>query len=333
MIPDISVIVVARNESTHIADCIMSLLAQDYPADKYELIIVDSMSDDDTQSIARETHMAYLRQLDCHQSPVKVSFLENQKINLASGWNAAIRASRGQYVIRLDAHAQAYPNLLSSSLEAILSKPDCACVGGTIQTISTSTKGRLIASVLSSPFGVGNSKFRYTSTGQYVDTVAFGLYRKIVFDQIGYFDETLERNQDNDLHSRLRKAGWKFYLIPEVLSMYHSRSTIRALMKQGFGNGKWGIIVSRRTPGAMAIRHLVPMFFLLTLLTCVVTGCFTYWGWIAFGLILLAYCSVGLVANIMSNRVSDSLRMLPIALLFHCAYGIGSLTGVFNPFQ
>ena len=56
--------------------------------------------------------------------------------------------------------------------------------------------GLAVSEVMSSSVGVGNSLFRVSGEERYVDTLPFGAYRREVFDKIGFFDESLVRDQD-----------------------------------------------------------------------------------------------------------------------------------------
>ena len=132
------------------------------------------------------------------------------RADLASGWNLGIRSAQGEYVVRIDAHATVASDFLEKSVETILDVRDVVCVGGPLNTASRTKQGELVRAVLTSPFGVGGARFRYQKTPGYVDTVAYGLYRKDIFEQVGYLDESLERTQDNDLHRRIRAAGGRF---------------------------------------------------------------------------------------------------------------------------
>lgn len=196
-LPFVTTMIVVRNEEKYIKKCLESFLEQEYPKDKYEILVIDGCSTDKTIDIVKET-------VKINQG-VKVTILKNEKKLLASGWNLGIKYAKGEYVVRLDAHGYVEKDFLINSVKTILEIKDAVCVGGAMQTKALNSKGNIIADILSSPFGVGNSKFRYSDKAEYVDTVAFGLYKKKIFQKVGYFDETLKRNQDNDMHRRIKE--------------------------------------------------------------------------------------------------------------------------------
>lgn len=332
--PFVTAMIVARNEEKYIEKCFKSLLQQSYPADKYEVLIIDGLSDDNTIAIAKETEKKYAYEStngSDKEIKLQVRYFDNPQKLLASGWNMGIREAQGDYVVRIDAHGYADQKFILKSVETIQEVNDAVCVGGSMKTEALTPRGKLVAAVLSSPFGVGNSKFRYSQRAQYVDTVAFGLYKKEIFHQVGYFDENLARNQDNDMHRRIRESGGKFYLNPEIKSIYHPRETIKSMMKQGFNNGKWNIVTFRKDPKSLSIRHLVPLFFVLGILVCTVLGFINYLFWWLLGGVMSIYLLLSILFSIKySDKKRDVLFMPFLYLLLHLAYGIGSLKSIIN---
>jgi glycosyltransferase involved in cell wall biosynthesis len=326
--PFVTAMIVVRNEERYIGKCFQSFLEQNYPKDRYEVLIIDGCSTDHTMDIVRKTYEQF-------GNGVQVRYLENPKLLLASGWNLGIKSAKGDYVCRIDAHGYADQDFIRNSVETILAVPDAVCVGGSMKTQAISAKGQLIANVLSSPFGVGNSKFRYSQKAEYVDTVAFGLYRKEIFEQVGYFDETLRRNQDNDMHRRIREAGGKFYLNPAISSVYYSRDSIKGMMRQGYLNGYWNIITFRKDPASLSVRHLVPLAFVCGILGCIILGIFwhLFW-WILCGVVLLHLLSGVYFAFRKTRRFLDILVMPFLFLGLHISYGTGSFLSILRlPFH
>lgn len=326
--PFVSSMIVFRNEEQFIERCLQSLLEQDYPSDRYEILLIDGESTDKSLSLIE--NLLEKRCASGHLHP-KVTLLSNPKHMLAPGWNIGIRNAKGEYVIRIDAHGYASPDFISSGVCTMLEVGDAVCVGGTIRTECSNPRAQMIAHVLSSPFGVGNSKFRYATEPSYVDTVAFGLYRRSIFYQVGFFDETLRRNQDNDMHNRIHQAGGRFYLNPAIHSTYISRANVKALLKQGFQNGLWNILVFKKDRGTFRMRYLIPLMFVCGILGALLLGLIhpVFW-WILLAVLVFHLC-LGLFFAF--RKTHDPLQILAMPFLFmafHCSYGIGSLAGVFS---
>jgi glycosyltransferase involved in cell wall biosynthesis len=322
--PFISALIVTYNESKYIERVLKSLIYQDYPFNLFEIIIVDGCSTDETVFIAKSLINKVF--LNGGRIP-KVTFLNNPKKILAAGWNIGIKNALGEYVIRIDAHAEAAANLLRLSVETILDV-NTVCVGGKIITKATSERGKIITDILSSSFGVGNSSFRVSTKAGYADTAVYGLYRRDIFEIVGYFDESLIRNQDIELHSRIRKHGGKFYFNPDIITTYYSRDSIKKLLNQAFQNGYWNIIIYRVKKSKLSFRYFVPLFFFLFLLFSTFGGLLLYPIRVfEYGIIVL-YFTLALIASLIkTNKISQVLVMPFLFFIFHMAYGIGSLYG------
>lgn len=321
-LPFVTAMIVVRNEEKYIKECLYSLLQQSYPKDRYEVIVIDGCSNDMTVKIAHKIAADY------KNGPI-VRFLENEKKNLASGWNLGIKNAKGDLVVRIDAHGYADKDFIRKNVETIINIPDATCVGGSMETKSISKRGKLIADILSSPFGIGNSKFRYSKKAEYVDTVAFGMYRKEIFDQVGFFDETLQRNQDNDMHRRIRKAGGKFYLNPEIKSVYYARDTLKGMMKQGFKNGYWNIVTFMKDKESISIRHIIPLAFVLGIIGCLILGTFFRGFILLLAIVLCVYFALGIFFALKKSHKFIYIIMMPCMFFcLHICYGSGSLLSI-----
>ena len=236
-VPFVSVVIPERNEEEKISFCLESLLGSDYPHDRFEVIVVDGMSEDRTVEIVK----SFSQQ---HQN---IKLLYNEKRITPVARNIGVKASVGEYVMFFDAHSIASFDYISKCVKHI-QETDADNVGGVVKTlpVSGSILGRTIAAVLASRFGVGGSKFRTGVTSpEEVDTVHFGFYKSVVFDRIGLFNESLVRNQDIEFNLRLKRNGGKIILFPDINLVYFSRSSLRSFLKNNYENGFWVIFASR----------------------------------------------------------------------------------------
>ena len=131
---------------------------------------------------------------------------------------------------------------------------------------------------MSTPFGVGDAKFRTGGSAGHVDTVAFGAYRRDALEEIGLFDVALSRNQDDELNYRLLKSGWRIWFDPRISSQYHVRSTYRNLVRQYYQYGYWKVFVNLKHRTITTWRQTVPALFLLVLLERVPAGWRKLWA-------------------------------------------------------
>lgn len=321
----ITAMIVVRNEEKYIKTSLESLLYQEFPEKDYEILIIDGESTDKTREIIKET-------LKNYNGNTNVSILTNKKKILAAGWNMGIKKAKGKYVVRIDAHAKANKDFLKKNMETMSKmKDDVACVGGKLTSISLSEGDQTIGKILSSPFGIGNSKFRYSDKSQYTDTVAFGMYKREVFEKVGFFDETLERNQDNNMHNRIRKAGYKFYYNPEIKSNYYVRNSLKKMLRQGFLNGKWNIIVFRQDKKSLSIRHIIPLVFVLSLIGLIILSFVNKIFLYILVAEIILYFALGIIFAIQKTKdILEIIKMLLYFLLLHLSYGTGSLISIFH---
>lgn len=322
--PLVTVIIPMYKERAHINECLSSLIEQDYPPDRVEVLVVDGMSDDGSRDIVREF-------IQRHPSR-EISILDNSRRIPAAALNIGIREAQGDVIIRLDAHSFTASDFISKNV-AYLSKTKAACVGGPTQSVARCFLGQAIALAMSSPFGVGNALFRYARKEQYVDTVAFGAYGKEVFEEIGLFDEELIYSEDNEFNHRLRKHGGKIFLTPEIKVFYYTRESLKELWRQYYHYGFGRIKLMVKSPDSVMIRHLLPFTFVSTLLISGLLGVFDFlFRWL-FLLILLSYV---VALSFFSLRISAKrgwkyLLLLPAAFAcLHFSYGLGMYGGLLN---
>lgn len=251
----ISFIIVAYNAARSIGALLDDLLAQTVAHDQIEALLVDSASTDATRAIMLDF---------AKKAPFDVKVLDNPKRWLAAGINVALAAATGDAIIRLDAHARIPANFLKNNLHALEHGEDIVggCVAG---GLPNSAWESVLRTVDTSRFCGGAAPFRNGGEARYVDTLAYALYRREVYDAVGPYDERLRRTEDNDMHYRMRKAGYKFYFSPEIISYHAARSTMRGQLKQKWGNGYWIGRTMRIQPRCFAPRHLVPAAFVLAL--------------------------------------------------------------------
>ncbi len=321
--PEISVIIVARNEEAFIRECIFSVSRQFSENDEWELLLVDGMSEDNT----RESALDAIREAGIKNYHI----LENPGKTLATGWNIGIKAAEGHYMIRPDAHAILYPDYIKQGLKTIRGMPGVGVVGGQLETLSKNYWGDIIKEALSSRIGVGNSSFRTNAVSGYKDTAVYGIYRREVFEKAGYFNEELTRHQDNEFHNRVLSKGFKIYMNREMKAGYYCRDSIPALFQQMYRIGYYlPDLAGKRSLGGMRLRHLAPGAFFLAIILGILLGCFLkIFLWISLTALALylGLVSLNAVAMAIGKRRISLLWMIFIIPGMHFAYFLGTLAG------
>ena len=325
--PFVSVIMPVRNEADFIERSVGAALGQEWPEDRLEIVVADGLSDDGTLQILERMAAAEPR----------LRVIANPHGIVAPGLNLAIAEARGEVVIRVDGHCEIEPTYVKRCVEVIgrhrAEDGDLLLgVGGPIETVGKTWVARAIAAGMSSLFGVGGSDFRVGSkTERSVDTVAFPGYPRATLDAVGPFDEELVRNQDDEYNYRLREAGGKVVLSPDIRSKYHSRSSLSSLWRQYFQYGMWKVRVMQKHPRQMKARQFVPALFVLALFKTLIAGFIMPPVWIFFALVAGSYLVVNLAASI-AVSFKRGLPLLPalpaVFAILHFAYGFGFLWGI-----
>ncbi|MBR3796557.1 MAG: glycosyltransferase family 2 protein [Clostridia bacterium] len=319
----ISFIIVAYNAASSIGALLEDLLAQTILPEQIEALLVDSASTDETRA---------LMQAFAKTAPFEVKVLDNPRRWLASGINVALAAASGDAIIRLDAHARIPKDFLQHNLNALARGEDIVggCVAGGEPRGAWES---VLRTVDTSRFCGGAAPFRNGGEARYVDTLAYALYRREVYDTVGLYDERLRRTEDNDMHYRMHKAGYKFYFSPDIISYHAARSTMRGQLKQKWGNGYWIGRTMRIQPCCFAPRHLVPAAFVLALFGALALLPVSAWP---LALLLFAYLTCDLffaARGAASQQEGRLLALVSLPLLFpavHIVYGTGTICGLLS---
>ena len=322
MQPKVSIIVPCYNEQSTICLLLEALREQTFPRAEMEVIISDGGSKDGT----REAIAAF--QKDFPDLTVRV--MDNALRSIPSALNNAIEASRGEFIIRLDAHSKPYPDYVMNCLNAHADGRG-ENIGG-VWEIRPGAKGWIAESIAVSaahPLGVGDALYRHASRAIEVDTVPFGSFRRMLIEKIGGFDETLHANEDYEFNARVRTSGGRVWLDPSIRSIYFARSTFGELARQYWRYGYWKWLMLRRYPKTLRWRQALPPLFVASLLGLSLISFFQpLAGWVLAGE-LLCYFIVLIVAGLQAavrQRKPYLLLSLPMAIsVMHFAWGSGFL--------
>ncbi len=316
----VSIISCCRNEIRHIRGFLRSLDLQLRDGFDLEAILADGASSDGSRAILDEFA----------KGRPWVRVIENHGRIASTGLNAAIRASCGSVVIRMDAHTEYAENYVASCV-AVLHRTGHAMVGGPMRMARGSYWQNAIGAAYPAKFFSGGSRVYDVEYEGKVDSVLYGCWLRAVLERAGLFDETMVRNQDDELSLRIIEAGGTIWQSPEIRCWYHPRRSPWALARQFFSYGFWKVYTMRKHRKVVRLRHLVPAIAVaaLGLLICgamvsrrarriLLAACSAYGGVAALG-------SVALVKS-----ASDLILLPGLVVVFPCAhlaYGSGTLLG------
>lgn len=326
----ISIVIPCRNEKRHIGAFLDSLLRQNFDsAWEVEILVADGMSDDGTREILRQ----YMLKVP------SVQMIDNPGRIVSTGLNAAIAASTGEIIIRMDAHT-VYATDYIWQCVSVLQETEADNVGGPWIARGTGHIGRAIAAAFQSPFCAGGGKSHNPGYEGEVDTVYLGCWRRSAFERFGMFDPELVRNQDDELNFRIRRGGGRLFQSPRIQSYYTPRSSLLAVFKQYLQYGFWKVAVIRKHGSVASGRHLVPALFV----SSIVLGSFLIllsaalgWSNLAvlasalLGVELTVYglaCIAAAIPYLGTLELSSLLALPGVIAVHHIAYGLGFLMGL-----
>lgn len=319
----VSLCVIALNEENFLPNLLQDLLAQTYPHDKTQIVLVDSGSKDKTKAIMEafaEEH---------RQEYMDIVLADNVNRIQASGWNAALSKATCDVIIRIDSHTHIPAEFTAKNMAAQQSGE--YVTGGIRPCIieNQTAWGYLLLEAENSMFGSGFNICRRGTRKQYVKTIFHGAYRREVFEKVGCFNEKLLRTEDNEMHHRIRQAGYQLYFDPDIVSYQYARSSLKRMVKQKYANGYWIGLTLGVCPKCISLFHLVPLAFVLaivatTILAVLGLGFFSTVLWCAYGLFTL----LGVISTIRNGKANYLIWLMPVLFfILHISYGIGTFVG------
>lgn len=317
--PRVSVVLPAVNEAATLAAALAPILAD--PLGHFiEVIVAVGPSADRTREVVLEMAGADRR----------IRLIDNPKRVTPEGLNAAIRASRGETILRMDGHAVPDPGYVSACVSALLSS-GAWNVGGRIRKVGQTPAARAASAATSSAFGIGGGRrFHLLTEAQDVDTLWPGCWPRWVFERIGLFDPEMIQNQDDELNQRILDAGGRIRFDPSISATYLSRGSWRGLLRQYFRYGLYKVRGFQKRPALLRPRHLVPAALVAAIAAALVLAVVTPWALAALGLGAVAWLTAAVGFGRRVGPVHDArLRDVIIAYAcLHVGYGLGIWAGL-----
>ena len=323
----VSVVVGLLNEEKFLPRLIEDFKKQTYNHNEIELIFIDGMSKDNSWKILEDFK-------NSNHDFYDVVLLKNPKVILSAGMNVGIKAARGECILKVDCHSHITDNFIENNVK-IIEEGEDVCGGPRPNIIENADNfSKTLLLVEENMFGSGIADYRKKTTKKYVSSVFQGMYKKSIFDKIGLLDEKVGRVEDNELHYRIRKNGYKIRYSNDILSYQYTRPTLKRMLKQKYSNGYWIGKVSHVYPKAFSIFHFVPLAFVLaiifTLCMIPITSIFI----ILLSSVYFLFTMLITIMTIINNKFNVTILLMPIILfLIHVYYGVGTLVGLIKGFS
>jgi glycosyltransferase involved in cell wall biosynthesis len=315
-LPLVTIAMPAYNEEHDIEACIRSVQAQDYPADRVEILIADGRSTDRTREILAELSIVDPR----------IRMVDNPERLQAAGLNKLIREARGDIVVRMDVHCEYSPSYVRKCVET-MEKTGADNVGGAQRARAKSAFQRALCAALTSPLGVGGAGYRDASKEGFVDTVFLGAFRRKIFETIGLYDPRAITNEDAELNQRLLESGGKIYLSKEIEVHYYPRDSFKTLAKQYYKYGRGRARTLLKLGRFPTIRPAIPFLMVVGGATLLVVP--PLWP-----VAPLAFAAYALASGAEAVRVGRDLGPSGVATVWgilptlHVSHGVGFAAGL-----
>ncbi len=315
-LPRVTIAMPCLNEGRYIGACLRSVLAQDYPRDLLEILVVDGGSRDGTRE-----EVARIAAAD-----PRVALVDNPARVQAAGMNEAIRRARGDVIVRMDVHCEYAGDYVRRCVE-VLERTGADNVGGAQRPRADSAFQRAVCAALESPLGVGGARYRSAGNEGYVDTVFLGAFRRRVFEEVGLYDPGAVTNEDAELNQRICAAGGRVYLSRDIVVHYYPRESFRALAVQYFryGTGRARTLLKHR--GLATLRPVVPAAMVATGAALLATAHLQPFTPAFFGAFAAA---TGFEALRVASRAGPAqvLRVWATFPVLYAAHGLGFMAGL-----
>jgi len=267
-LPFITIVMPVYNEARFIERTLQQLLAQDYPKDRLEILVVDGMSTDTTRQIVENIAL-------CHRY---IHLLDNPKRKSSAGRNIGFMTGRGDYFLVVDGHCFIPDNKLLSNVVECFAKSGADCLGRPqpLDPPGLTEFQQAVALARGSRLGHGGDSLIYGDYEGFASPVSNGAaYARHVFEKVGYVDEQFDACEDVEFNYRMEQAGLACYTSPKLTIRYYPRETLLGLCRQMTRYGKGRFLFIQKHPKALTLNQLIPLAFILGIVLLMVSGFFS----------------------------------------------------------
>jgi succinoglycan biosynthesis protein ExoA len=317
----VSVIVPVRNEEPFLEATLRALERQRYPADAFEVLVVDGQSQDGTVAVVRRLQAEF----------ANLRLLYNPKRLSSAARNIGVRHARGEFVVIVDGHCELQNRDYLRDLVEVFERRGVECVGRPqpLDVTGATWLQSAIALARGSRLGHNPGSHIYSDEGGYVPPQSVAVaYRGDVFTRVGYFDEAFDACEDVEFNHRLARAGMRCYLAPELTVRYHPRGSLAGLCYQMLRYGRGRARLLLKHPDTFAVAPLVPAIFLVTLAVSAGLGMVAPPFAGLFCVTVLAYCWTVIVSALLVGVRGRTLQLTPLLPIVFLSIHVGAGWGV-----
>ncbi|MBX9607210.1 MAG: glycosyltransferase [Gammaproteobacteria bacterium] len=310
-----SIVIPAYNAADHITACIEALTKQSIPSSRFEIIVVDDGSTDNTREVLEALPVSTI--LQANQGP-------------AGARNTGAAAATGEFILFIDSDCVASPDWLEQMLKPF-ENPEVVGVSGAYRT----RQRELVARFAQLEF---EERYRMLARKPFIDMIAShaAAYRRRTFIESGGFVRELRMNEDVELSYRLSAQSGKLVFNPLAIIYHFHPATCGRYFRIKIGRGYWRIMVYKEFPHkAVAdtytpqnLKYQVLSIYLLAF--CLLLAPFIpYFLFVAGGIVVLSSATMlTMCANVARTSPGMGLVCLPMLWVRALALALGSATAV-----
>jgi glycosyltransferase involved in cell wall biosynthesis len=314
--PTVSVLVPVLNEAVHVERALNLMRAQVVPGG-LEILAIDGGSRDGSREL--------LDGIAAEDPRVRV--LENPAERIPNALNIGLRAARGRFVARMDAHTWYPSGYLARGIER-LGRGDVAWVSGPQIAEGEGRWSRRVALALTTPLGMGTARFRRSSSDEFdVDSGFTGVWRRETLLALGGWDEAWRVNEDGELAARVHAHGGRIVCLPEMAARYVPRDGLGPLARQYWRYGQYRAKTCREHPQTMRASHVLPPGWALTVAAAALPGPQRRPARAALAAWAVAVLAAAGQTGTQGARRGDRAAVALVLAVMHAAWGTGFLVG------
>jgi len=233
-----------KNAEETIKESVNGILAQDFPHQSIELIVVDGCSIDNTLKIIKQ---------QLSSSDIQASFFE-ENTGLGMARQIVVEKAVGNYIIWVDGDVILSHSYIRKQVDFMEKNPEIGITEGTYGICL----GTSLVSALENIAYVLTTRSSYVSRIGRLAATEGAIWRVKAIRDVGGFDVGIRgAAEDTELSYRIKMAGWKIAVTEEVFQEV-CRDTWKSLWDQYFWYGNGAYYMHHKNPRTMNLYVMVP---------------------------------------------------------------------------